>query len=280
MVSNLSCIGFSNRDGTGLEAVMSRLIDEADLRLACPRGDYAIWRSKTGAQLWFHANPPSAGAATEREIIGLTPFFEGRSSVPMKITGISRRPDDNAFEGAMQGWVAPPSPSPGVQPDEDDELDGSYPMVFDCLDFAVHRAQKLPALCKARVTGFAREIQTFENEAAFDAAQSDAARPMAAQSFFPVGMFSAASLLTASANGGQEQGEHNGPSSHALFTGHVLEHHALTNEVTGAPFHWLVVESLDATYDVVADPAIMSGTPTVGGIVQCACWMFARILGE
>ena len=53
----------------------------------------------------------------------------------------------------------------------------------------------------------------------------------------------------------------------------------LVNEATAQNFHWLLVESLEASYDIVADPSVVSGEITQGGTIECACWMFGRILG-
>ena len=93
---------------------------------------------------------------------------------------------------------------------------------------------------------------------------------MRAQSFFPVGLFAEADAKSA--------GKHAVPSSNALINGIVRGHRELVNEFTGQTFHWLEVESLSATYDIVASPGIISGDIIEGGIVQASCWLFGRIL--
>ncbi|MEO1206899.1 MAG: hypothetical protein AAFV45_11260 [Pseudomonadota bacterium] len=285
MVSNMSSLGFAVSNEHELQALVVKLAGEASAGLTTSVGDYRIWRSRTGAELWFHvANtsaPSTAASASgqsqpeEREIVGLTPFFEGKSSVLANITTRFQRDGDTPFEGALQAWVLPaanPSKyteggrSTGTADDDDD--DGVYPIVFDCVEYAAHAASTAPSKCNIRLAGFAREVSAYPNEAAFDEAQSASPHPLAAQSFFPVGMFAAAS------------GDSQSPSSHAMFAGEVLETAQFINEETKNPYQWMLVKSLEATFDVVADPSCITGTVEPGAIVQVACWMFGRILPE
>ena len=176
----------------------------------------------------------------------LTPFFDGTSDVSLSVTERINRPDDNAFEGAYQAWVGDGG-APGTE-------GGNYPLVFDAVDFAAFSNQNLPATCRARICGFCRELKAYT------------------QSFFPVGLFAEAESsktpkLVPSA-----------PSSNALINGVIKGHRELVNEFTGQPFHWLEIESLSATYDIVAAPRIIEGEIRQGGIVQAACWLFGRIL--
>lgn len=275
MASNLSCLGFHVATEADLEDLVLGLADAAAFGLACDAGDYLIWRSRTGAEIWFHLTKPSQPGSEAREIVGLTPFFEGRSTVPVTLASRFQREGDTAFEGAFEAWVhepADPASSNGAHHpavDENRETPGLYPVVFDCVDFAAHAEHGLPAEAEVRFTGFAREVKTYTDEAAFYDAQDDAGHPFAALSFFPIGMFAAAS---------GEKGPAAQPSAHAMFAGRLVEAAELTNEKTGRPYHWLLVETLGATYDVVADPDTIAGDLTPGAIVQIACWMFGRIL--
>lgn len=237
---------------------------DAHVRLECKAGNYGIWRSRSGAEVWFHLH---AGDAGQTEIYGLTPFFEGQSDVALKITGPVAREGDNPFEGALTGWVSP-----------DDGSEGSYPIVFDAVDFDAHRDAQWPAIRRVRLSGFAREMQAFANDDAYYAARGtpDAEHPkLASHAFIPMGLFAAAQAEHASAGAAPEA-----PSSAALLTGKVLEHRTFTNEQTGNDFVWLLVESLEATFDIVADPAIVTGDIVEGGTIEAAVWMFGRILDD
>lgn len=255
MASNLSTIGFVFADGEDFTAAMVRLAGEARERLAVEGGEYAIWRSRTGAEIWFQFATGDDG-----EIIGLTPFFEGVSEIPVKLTAVETCPDDTALEGSFTGWVAPGA--------EDEDADGAYPIVFEAVDFGAHRRQTLPLLCNVRLSGFARQLTAFASAEAY---LSQEPKPtFAAESFVPMGMIAAAIE--------DNPNEPLPPSSAAMLTGEVAEHSVLTNEATDRPFHWLLVKSADATFDIVADPDVITGEIAVGGTVDVVCQMFGRVL--
>lgn len=260
MVSNLSTIGFVYDDPEAFRAAMVRLANAAAARLATPAGDYAIWRSQSGAELWFHLAPASAGG--EREVIGLTPFFDGRSAVQVEHTDSYVRPDDNALEGAFHAWVAP-----------DDDGAGAYPLVYDAVDFAARSAQELPFTHAVRIVGFARELKAFPSAEAYLAAP-DRQPPLAAEAFIPMGLFAAAAADP------DDELREAPPSSTAILTGRVAAHQLLVNEETGRRFHWLLVETLAATFDCLADPEIVAGTIALGGTVEVACLLFGRSLDD
>lgn len=279
MVSNLSTIGFSFADEAGYREAMVRLAEQAAERLTCGDGEYAIWRSRTGAEIWFHLAPePEDGGA--RDIVGLTPFFEGHSEIEIEIEDIFQREDDDPLEGAVSAWVAP-----------DDLGIGAYPIVFDAIDHGAIANIELPQVRRARISGFARELRCHADEAAFAAAVEtgeEGASRLAAQAFVPLGMFERAAVPHAvNGNGnvasdasGAETDEQADPSSTALINGRVLQHAKLVNEETGQAFHWLLVESLAATYDIVADPQLVTADIAPGCIVETACWLFGRILAD
>jgi hypothetical protein len=264
MASNLSTIGFVFPNEENFRNAMIACARDAGMRLACPAGQYGLWRSRTGAEVWFHLAATDDGAT---EIFGLTPFFEGQSSVPLKITGAIARPGDTVFEGALTGWVSPAETG-----------EGSYPIVFDAIDFDAHRAAQWPDVRNVRLVGFTREMQAFASDEAYYAARGtpDAEHPkLAAHAFIPMGLFAAAQNEEGGADSALEA-----PSSAALLTGKVLEHRRLTNEATGNDFLWLLVESLEATFDIVADPNVVSGEIVDGGTIEAAVWMFGRILDD
>lgn len=260
MASNMSTLDFEFAEQAEFADAMTKLANETVEHLTGATGEYAIWRSRTGAELWFHLSLPDEEGA--REILGLTPFFEGKSDNLVSLAAPVQRPEDNPLEGAFYAWVKPDSESG----------EGSYPIVFDAVDFAAHTRRKLPLLTAVRLSGFARELTAHASEEAYTAASKQGDRmQLGPQAFVPMGLFAAAE------KGDDEGGEP--PSSTAILTGRVLEHRLLTNEATAQPFHWLLVESLDATYDIVADPAVVSGEIKPGCTIECACWLFGRILG-
>ena len=140
MPSTLAAIGFTFADATAFQTRMLKLAADTIERLGCAAGDYAIWRSRTGAEIWFHLSAlesPDDG----RDIAGLTPFFEGTSEVALEITDRLRRPDDNPFEGAFVAL----GPSGAA-------------LTFDAVDFAAHAGRDLPFRCHVRLCGFAWRV--------------------------------------------------------------------------------------------------------------------------
>lgn len=65
--------------------------------------------------------------------------------------------------------------------------------------------------------------------------------------------------------------------AHAMLTGHVVQTGVRVNELTGVGFRWASVVTLIGEIDVVADPAVVAGEPTPGGVVEGTFWLSGRI---
>ncbi len=269
MASNLSTIGFTFIDDETFEATMVKLANQTQQRLATDQGEYAIWRSRTGAEIWFHLGAREQGSddGGERAIIGLAPFFEGASDVRLAATEAVKRPDDNALEGLIHAWVAP-----------DESGIGSYPIVYEAVDFAAVAARELPVECRCRIACFCREISVFDSVDALLASEQDQEGPrLAAQSLIPVGLFGEME------GGGEDSADADDASGDApaptvLIRGVVKEHRRHTNEITGHAFHWMLVETLDATLDVLADSDLIANEPHEGSAIEAYAWLFGRTI--
>lgn len=259
MASNLSTIGFAFSDEEAFRTAMAACAADASKGLTCEDGEYGIWHSPTGAEIWFHLGEAGDGAV---EIFGLSPFFEGKSDVSVRVASLIRRNCDNRFEGAFHAWVNPTEGN-----------GGAYPIVFDAVDFAARAASVLPAVRRVRLAAFARQMMAFPDEAAFlDSQSSSGGVRIASRAFIPTGLFQPHAEAEGRNDGAPE------PQSTALFTGRVVDHAPLRNERTGREFCWLTVETLDAVLDVVADPEIVSGEIVVGGTIEATALMFGRFL--
>jgi hypothetical protein len=258
MASNLSSIGFVFDDAEHFQRAMIKCAAEASERVGCAVGDYSIWRSRTGAEIWFHL-PLLGTEDSSQDIAGLTPFYEGLSDVDLEVVERINRFDDNAFEGALTAQVKDP----------DGSNDG-FPLTFDAVDFTVHSDRQLPFRARARIVGFARHVRAFQDEAAYAADKSGPLGEiaLAPKAFIPVGHFSEAE------DGASEQPA----QSTALITGTVSEHRVQINEATGRSFHWILVDSLSTSFDIVADPEIVSGEIAVGGTVEVGAVMIGRLV--
>ncbi len=258
MASNLSSIGFRFDSAEAFQDTMVKLAPRTVERIGCEAGDYSVWRSRSGAEVWFHL--PFLGTEdAAQDIAGLSPFYEGSSDVAIEVVARINRPDDNEFEGALTAQVIDP-----------DGTNDGFPITFDAVDFAAHAAVSLPFKARARIVGFARHVRAFADEAAYGADQSGPLGEigLAPRAFIPVGQFAE------TADGEDVEA----PASTALLTGYISEHRRLVNEVTGEAFHWMLVESLAATFDVVADPEIVTGEIVEGGTVEVGCVLFGRLM--
>lgn len=256
MASNMSTIGFVFASDDEFHDTMIRLVTEAREYHACPPGEYAIWRSRTGAEVWFHIEGTDAVGVNERAIAGLTPFYEGGQTTQLVVTKVIERDGYNAFEGAFEAKV-------GGTGD-----DAGFPLVFDAVNFSAYRDRKLPARLKVRLTGFARELKAYPTEDAYYAAQTREPA-FASKSFVPIGMFS---------TGAESETGTLPPSSYAALTGLVREARVMENEATGRKFQWLSVSSLEIPLDIVADLDVVSGEVVEGATVEIICYLFGRIM--
>ena len=148
MASNLGSIGFRFGSKTSFMDVIPPLADDCAAVLTCNVGDYAIWRSVTGAELWFHLAPPDGD---ERDVLGLTPFYEGRSQLQARVETVCQREDDNAFEGLWRAHIhAGPDNNKGQTID------------IAAVDYAAHATRTTPFDCELRLCGFAQRVDVVQ----------------------------------------------------------------------------------------------------------------------
>lgn len=257
MGGNFGSIGFGCESDEEMKEHLALVYTQAQEAGYTEFGPYSIWRSKTGAQVWFfHASPHRS----ERGLVALTPFFEGNGTHHVHVESTLQRPSYTNFEGAFYGWL---------HTDPDDEV-AAYPIVFDAVNYGLCRNRKLPFDCRVKLVGFVRTILSFADEAAFRNAGVETAG-LAPKSFVPIG------LLTTTGDGDRE--DRPPPSSHAMINGEVIEQERLRNEQTGLDFLRLVVTSDGGDYDVLVEPDLVGGDVVRGSYISAVCWMVGRIAG-
>lgn len=258
MASNLSTIGFVFADQSAYVSTLLPLAEHAGGWLECGPGAYGVWRSRTGAEIWFHLQRQADG---QTEIQGLTPFFNGETSVEVAITSTHKNDGDNAFEGTITAWVNP----------TEDGTDGDYPVVFDAVDFAALDATTLPLTRAVHLVGFCRDLRGFVDMDAYEAYCNETGETelrMAAAAFIPVGMFPSPSGTGTLA------------TSKAYFTGRVETVSSYINEATNQEFVTAVIETYGMRIDIVADPAVIDGPLQVDGMALVSAHIFGRITPE
>jgi hypothetical protein len=254
---------------------MADLASKTMARLASAPGDYAIWRSKTGAEIWFHVSGARGfyGRLEDGLVLAMTPFYEGDGSIDITVTDFIKRPGDNAFEGAFVAEAMAPAAN-GSEP---------FSIVFDAIDYAVHELRTLPMPGKARLVGFCRSLQCFETPAAFAIHRAVEERKADDWHFYAAGLYNAKAAAdndNSATPGAAVPGTARSavPTSHALVTGRVIAHRFFTNEIAGGSFYWLWIEGRGGTFDLLADPDVVVGDVRDGALIEALCSFNGRML--
>lgn len=135
--------------------------------------------------------------------------------------------------------------------------------MFDAPDAAVYADLAVPGIADAAISAFAAEIELHASPEAFE---REAEEPgFATRSFIPSGTFT------------PDGDAIDPPDAEAIIGGHVIEADTRTNEITGRPFYRALVDSYEASFDVVIDPAIVERQPRPGEVVLGGFWLTGRL---
>jgi hypothetical protein len=217
--------------------------------LSVAKGEYRTMSSNAGPQLW---------AAVDRRgrVVALMPHYAGTAVCRARLTDRITRADESRFEGAFDGWALSESPtSPG------DASGDTVPLRFDAPDYLAHLELRLPALVDVQIAAFAFECSWHRDLEAFDAAQATAELPLAEQAFAYLDVF-------------QEDPQR---AATAMLSARVAETALQVNELSGSRFRWASAHTLIGDIDIVADPGVVDGEPTAGGMVDGSFWLSGRI---
>jgi hypothetical protein len=250
MASHMSSIGFAVQSERHFGDLVNHAIRHGAM-FESANGAYIWWVAGRGVELWIQID---AG----QNVVGLNPHFRRTSRMAMALTARVARPEESPLEGAFHAWANPAAGDPES---------GDYPLVFDAPDFDLYRQLPLPHFTHVQLAAFAHELSAFPDEAAYYAAQTDEPK-WAAAAFVPTGLFHPA------------DGNGSTPPAHALLAGRVVQHEPIRNPYSGQRFQWARVYTLGGEIDVVADPAIVAGDITTGGVIRGSFWLSGRLLEE
>jgi hypothetical protein len=217
--------------------------------LSLAKGEYRVLTSNAGPQLW-------AGVDRRGRVAALTPHYAGAAVCRARLTSRITRAGESRFEGAFDGWALSESPTSPADASGD-----TVPLLFDAPDYLAHLELRLPALVDVQIAAFAFECTWHRDPEAFDAAQATAELPLAEQAFAYLDVF-------------QEDPQR---AATAMLSARVAETALQVNELSGCDFRWASARTLIGDIDIVADPAIVDGEPTAGGLVDGAFWLSGRI---
>ncbi len=266
MANNLSSIGLVFESEAYGERMLEALCGYPMRRDACVAGDYVVWRSGMGAELWYHLEGERNvfGRIDGGRVVGWRPFFAGDGEVSLQITQFCKRQGDTDFEGVMVGAVDIES-----QP-----MQHRTVLAFDAVDFARHAYRSLPIVARVKLVGFVSEMEILgqaHGSALALAMIDDDARlkcGVADNDNAPV----AAYLNTVA--GAREMP----PSSLAQIIGTVKSYRRLENEVTDCGFHWALLEVPGGSIDVVADLSLFDDPLRPGELIGVMCDVAGRVI--
>ncbi len=248
MPSQFSALGFTITSGEDLAALASAVADRTDT-IDAADGQYLKWAPPSGEQLWLQVR-------RNGDAMGMNPHFEGKSVVRIGLEARVARHTHTPLDGAFLAWANPPAGA---------STGGDYPFAFDCPDAAVHAALELPVVVEAQIAAFAQQLTVYPSEAAYAEAQAAEGLAFGSRAFIPSGLISPTGEPVTP------------PEPHALMTGHVLEAEPRRNSITGEAFCWALLETEGGTFDVVIDPALLSGPVTRGSVLSGWFWLSGRL---
>ncbi len=253
-MSNLSDIGFPVRGEQDVnDVIMSVLNHVSEVR--CPRGFYLKFSDASGAEIYLQGNP-------DQELIGFNPHFAGKSRRKVGLTKAIER-EASELDGGFHAWANPA--------DENVEISGEYPFVFDVPDFRTIVALQFPQTVEIQLTAFAsNDFKIFADEKEYDENQETEIK-YASKSFVPT-------ALLAFPDSEKETTNLSDVKPIGMFVGEIKEFELKTNTLTNTQFYWFLVETLGGETDVVSDTKWIEKEPNIGGIVSGQFWLSGKII--
>ncbi|HEY8563642.1 MAG TPA: hypothetical protein VIL74_24900 [Pyrinomonadaceae bacterium] len=251
-MSNLSDIGFPTPDEQSINEMIMHVLEVAKPAQNA-RGFYLVYTDSSGAEIYLQGN-------FNQELVGFNPHFAGKSRRRVGLTRAIER-DSSDLDGGFHAWANPS--------DENVDVSGEYPFVFDVPDFRAVEIADLPRVAEIQLTAFAsNDFKVYASEEDYQNAQ-DSELKYAPKMFVPVGLFDF---------NGKDWDENDPPRPVGKLAGEIREFELKTNELSGEKFYWLLVETHGGAVDVVVDPKYVPDEPVIGGTVSGTFWLSGKIL--
>ena len=252
-MSNLSDIGFPTPDEQSINEMIMHVLEVAK-PVQTEHGFYLVYTDSSGAEIYLQGN-------FDQELVGFNPHFAGASRRRVGLTRIIER-DSSELDGGFHAWANPS--------EENGEMSGEYPFVFDVPDFRTVEIEGFPHIAEIQLTAFAsNDFKIFGSEEDYQAAQ-ESDLPYASKMFVPVGLFA-----FDEADGSLDLSV---VRPVGKLAGEIKEAELRTNELSGEKFYWLLIETYGGNADVVVDPKYVPNEPNIGGIVSGTFWLSGRII--
>ena len=252
-MSNLSDIGFPTPDEQAINEMIMHVLEVAK-PVKSARGFYLVYTDSSGAEIYLQGN-------FDQELIGFNPHYAGTSRRRVGLTRLIER-DSSELDGGFHAWANPS--------EENGEMAGEYPFVFDVPDFRVVEIAEFPQTVEIQLTAFAsNDFKIFDSEEDYQAAQ-ESDLPYASKMFVPVGLFA-----FDEADGSIDLSV---VRPVGKLAGEIKEFELRTNELSGEKFYWFLLDTYGGDVDVVVDPKYVAEEPKTGGIVSGTFWLSGRVV--
>lgn len=228
--------------------------------LTCGSGEYRIWRSNPGAEIWLHY-PRLGGRGAGRsldpvdDLKGMSVYHRGASSLMLRIDSVtcSRvNPLDGVCLATIEARQGKGKPAP---------------FTFEMLGAAMETVTR-PTRAKVALTGLAHKVWAFPSENAYLAATP------------PRRLLGRGALTVVKP---EEVPDVNliyrtKPGTLWLITGTVKRSIRLVNPITRAPYVWMSLDTDRGEIDLVANPSVIDGDVSSGHTVQTLTAMVGRVI--
>lgn len=242
-MSHLSDLGFTASREEFIE--IAKLTESEGERIPTEDGDYVCRSFESNIEFW-------ACLPKDDKKLGINPHFAGKTENKVRVEGVIESEYSN-LENAYIVWIN----EKGINDVQE------YPFIFDCPNFAMND-DLINKEVLVQVTAFVEtEFTVFKDEEEFNKDKEIRDKFIGSHSFIPSGQF---------VDEGQKQ------RAQAVFAGEVKEVNKLKNTFTGNDFYWLIVNSLDADYDVVVGTDMVRTDIDVGNIIIGNFWMSGKVI--
>jgi len=265
MSTRLHALGFPASWTLQAAQQLEALAEGKARTVQAPKGHYRLWRTQAGAELWFHCprrDPARRGAPTPapsgHRLTAVTPFHRGLSSCSVRIGRVLTFDRSNPLEGSCLAWL-PPAAVGGRE----------QVIVLELAPFALQPLKPTPFNTIAQIACFAHAVWAFPDVATYSTSTPRNRRIMAG-AFSPITETDVPEVRLS---------YRHSPVTLGLATGLVKRSIRHTNPVTGDPYYWMLLETRRGTFDVLANPASVTGDISEGQVAQVCGSFLARLSG-
>ncbi len=269
MCMSLHAIGFACELTPVTSQFVAQAVRRASIMVPCAQGNYHIWKSHRGAEIWFHYPTPDArqrkaDAKADAspsfdpidDLKGITVSHRGLSSIVMRLAHSTPNSSRNPLEGVCVGTLE-------ARRGKGRPTLFSFEHIGHALDPFIK-----PITARVQVIGLAHKIWAYPTEDQLMRAMPDK-RLIGRGALMAVtpGEVREVNLVYRSK-----------PNTLWLCTGLVKRSMRLVNPETQQPYVWLLLDTERGDIDLLASPDVIEGDISTGHMLQAVVSMAGRVL--